>query len=172
MSPSLLRSPALWLVSGLVLGLACGGFLPQAPLHAVATDHTDNFAIATGAVDDELEAIYFLDFLTGSLKCAVLSTSTGKFTSAFEALVLDDLGVKANQNPKFMMVTGAAGLRRQGGQMQPGNSVVYVAETTTGRVAAYAVPWTRGLATSVMPFKGVLYRLDVLQFRTAAVRGQ
>ena len=85
--------------------------------------------------------------------------------------MLDDLGVKANQNPKFMMVTGR-GFERQGGQMQPGNSVVYVAETSSGRVAAYAVPWTRGLATSVMPFKGMLYRLDVLQFRTTAVRAQ
>ncbi len=71
-----------------------------------------------------------------------------------------------------MMVTGNAGLRRTGGQMQPGNAVVYVAETNSGRVAAYAVPWTRGLANGVVPFKGSLYRLDVLQFRTAAVRGQ
>ena len=46
------------------------------------------FAIATGLVDDELEAVFILDFLTGSLKCAVLSTSTGKFTSAFETLCL------------------------------------------------------------------------------------
>jgi len=172
MSRSLVRNPFAWLAVGLLVGLSLGGFLPHAPLHAVATDHTDNFAIATGLVDDELEALFLLDFLTGSLKCAVLSTTTGKFTSAFEASVTEDLGLKANQNPKYMMVTGAAGLRRQGGQMQPGNSVCYVADTTSGRVVAYAVPWTRGLATSVMPFKGMLYRLDVLQFRTQAVRGQ
>jgi hypothetical protein len=172
MSRTLSRRPAAWTVVGLVSGLVLGGLLPHAPLHATATDHSDNFAIATGTVDDELEALFILDFLTGSLKCAVLSTSTGKFTSAFEASVLDDLGVKANQNPKFMMVTGSAGLRRQGGNLQPGNSVVYVAETTSGRVAAYAVPWTRGQANAVVPFKGVLYRLDVLQFRTTAVRGQ
>jgi hypothetical protein len=172
MSRSFVRSPSVWLVSGLVLGVAVGGFLPHAPLHAVATDHIDNFSIATGPVDEELEGLFILDFLTGSLKCAVLSIATGRFTCAFETSVLDDLGVKPNQNPKFMMVTGNAGLRRTGGQLQPGNSVVYVAETSTGRVVAYAVPWTRGLANSVVPFKGTLYRLDVLQFRTAAVRGQ
>ena len=172
MSQTLLRRPQAWLAVGLVVGVIAGGLLPHAPLHATATDHTDNFAIATGLVDDELEALFILDFLTGSLKCAVLSTSTGKFTSAFETSVMDDLGVKASQNPKFMMVTGQAGLRRQGGNLQPGNSVVYVAETSTGRVAAYAIPWTRGQANAVVPFKGVLYRLDVLQFRTAAVRGQ
>ncbi|HEY4307959.1 MAG TPA: hypothetical protein VGN12_00780 [Pirellulales bacterium] len=165
------RSPG-WLILVLLVGVGLGALVPRAPLHAVATDHTDNFAIATGPVDDELEALFLLDFLTGSLKCAVLSTSTGKFNSAFETSVMDDLGLKANQNPKFMMVTGAAGLRRQGGQMQPGNAVVYVADTSSGRVVAYAVPWTRGLATSVMPFKGQLFRLDVLQFRTQAVRSQ
>src|SRR5437016_2703648 len=106
MSPSIVRSPAVWVLLGLVAGLVAGALLPHAPLHAVATDHVDNFAIATGLVDDELEAIFFLDFLTGSLKCAVLSTSTGRFTNAFETSVLDDLGVKANQNPKFMIVTG------------------------------------------------------------------
>lgn len=172
MSRLLVRTPAAWLIAGLLLGLAVGGFLPHAPLHAVATDHTDSFAIATGLVDEEMEAIFFLDFLTGSLKGAVLSTSTGRFTTAFETSVLDDLGVRANQNPKFMMVTGNAGLRRTGGQMQPGNAVVYVAETSSGRVAAYAVPWTRGQANSVIPAKGMLMRLDVMQFRTAAVRSQ
>ncbi len=169
---SLGQRSVAWLVAGLLIGLAVGGFLPHAPLHAVATDHTDNFAIATGLVDDELEALFLLDFVTGSLKCAVLSTSTGKFTSLFETSVMDDLGLKANQNAKFLMVTGAAGLRRQGGQMQPGNSVVYVADTTSGRVVAYAVPWTRGLATSVMPFKGQLFRLDMWPFRSQAIRAQ
>jgi hypothetical protein len=172
MSSSLVCRPAAWLVVGLILGLGLGGFLPHAPLHASATDHTDNFILATGLVDNQLEAVFILDSLTGSLKCAVLSTATGKFTSAFETSVLDDLGVKADQNPKFMMVTGAAVLRRQVGNFQPGRSVVYVTETTTGRVAAYAVPWSGGLATSLAPFKGQLFRLDVLQFRTAAVRGQ
>lgn len=172
MSPSLGRKSGAWLVVGLVVGLVAGGFFPHAPMHAVATDHSENFAVATGWVDDELEALFLLDFITGSLKCAVLSTSTGKFTCAFEASVTEDLGLKANQNPKFMMVTGGAGLRRQGGQMQPGNSVVYVADTSSGRVVAYAVPWTRGLATSVMQFKGQLFKLDVLQFRTQAIRGQ
>ena len=172
MSRFLVRSPALWIVFAAMLGLLLGGFLPRAPLHAVATDHIDNFAIATGPLSDDLEGLFFLDFLTGSLKCAVLSRSTGKFMSAFETSVLDDIGVKATSNPKFMLVTGIADLRRTGGQMQPGNAVVYVAETTTGRVAAYAVPWTSGLATSVIPYKGRLMLLDVLQFRTAAVRGQ
>ena len=150
---------------GLVIGLAIGGFFTSAPMHAVATDHSENFTIATGALDDELEGVFFLDFLTGSLKAAVLSTSTGRFTSMYETNVMNDLGVNAAQNPKFLMVTGTAGLRKTGANVQPGNSVVYVTEITTGRVAAYAVPWTRGQATASTAVRGALYKLDVLQFR-------
>lgn len=162
------RPSVLLLGVGLVVGLALSGFFAQTPLHAVATDHAENFTIATGAVDDELEAIYFLDFLTGSLKAAILSTSTGKFTSMYETNVMNDLGVNAAQNPKFLMVTGTAGLRKTGANVQPSNAVVYVTEVTTGRVSAYAVPWTRGQATATSPMRGTLYKLDVLQFRAAA----
>ena len=47
------------------VGLVLTGFLPDTPLHAVSTDRTDTFAMATGPVDSEVEAVYFLDFLTG-----------------------------------------------------------------------------------------------------------
>jgi len=165
MRHTLSRSSVPLLGVGLILGLAIGGFFTYAPMHAVATDHSENFTMATGAVDDELEAVFFLDFLTGSLKAAVLSTSTGRFTSMYETNVMNDLGVNAAQNPKFLMVTGTAGLRKTGANVQPGNSVVYVTEVTTGRVASYAVPWTRGQATASSPVRGALYKLDVLQFR-------
>jgi hypothetical protein len=155
--------------AGLVAGLALGGFFTRSPMHAVATDHSENFTIATGAVDDELEAVFVLDFLSGSLKAAVLSTSTGRFTSMYETNVMNDLGVNSAQNPKFLMVTGTAGLRKTGANIQPGNAVVYVTEVTTGRVAAYAVPWTRGQATATSAVRGALYKLDVLQFRAGAI---
>ena len=53
-------------------GLVLSGLWPQTPLHATATDRSDTFAIATGAVDDDTEAVYFLDFLTGDLRAVVL----------------------------------------------------------------------------------------------------
>ncbi len=170
MSRSFSRS-SLCLVGGLIAGILLGGLLPHAPLHAVATDHTENFTIATGPVDDELEAVFLLDFLTGSLKAVVMSTSTGKFASMYETTILDDLGIKQGQNAKFLMVTGVAGLRRTGGNVQPGNSVVYIADVSSGMMAAYAIPWTRGQATATGPFRGALYKLDVARFRQP-VRGQ
>ena len=37
------------------------GVWPQVPIHAVATHGQDNFAIATGSLDENVEAIFVLD---------------------------------------------------------------------------------------------------------------
>ncbi|MBL9125638.1 MAG: hypothetical protein JNG90_18510, partial [Planctomycetaceae bacterium] len=87
--------------------------------------------------------------------------------------ILQDLGVDPAKNPRFLMVTGVADLRRIGGSnVQPSASVVYVAELTTGRVAAYAVPWNPALHKQGAAFQAQLVPLDVTQFRTAVVRDQ
>src|SRR4051812_6114177 len=59
---------AVGLMAGVVIGLNASGLWPQVPLHAVATHGQDNFAICTGPLDDEIEAIFVLDFATGDLK--------------------------------------------------------------------------------------------------------
>ena len=66
------RSGLVWLGVGLCLGLVFAGIFPHTPLHATSNDRYDDFAIATGAVDESTEAIYFLDFLTGDLKAAAV----------------------------------------------------------------------------------------------------
>jgi hypothetical protein len=172
MLKSLETSRIAWLVAGLIVGAVALLVVPHRPLDAVATDRQENFAIATGPVDEDIEAVYFLDFLTGSLKAAVLSTATGTFMSAYETNVLNDLGVEPDKQPKYLMVTGLANLRRTGGTFQPGLAVVYVAEVTSGKVAAYAIPYSRGQANVAKPVRGSLIKLDVIPFRTAAVRGQ
>ena len=166
---SLARYRPAWLVVGLAAGLALGAVLPHAPLHATATDRQDNFAIATGPVDESLEAIFMLDFLSGTLKSYVISTVTGKFTAYYERPVLPDLGVDATKNPKYLVVTGGANLRRSG-QIQPSLSVCYVAELTSGKMAVYAIPWSRGQANASQPIKSTFLLLDVVQFRTNVVR--
>ncbi len=166
-----------WLAVGLLFG-GLGGLLlglvwPTNEAHGVATDRYENFAIATGPLDGEVEAVYFLDFLTGDLKAAVLNINNGKFTAFFNYNILQDLGVDAAKNPRYLMVTGVADLRRIGGSnVQPSASVVYVAELTTGRIAAYAVPWNPALHKQGAAFQAQLVPLDVAQFRNAAVRDQ
>ena len=122
-------------------GLVLSGFWPHTPLHAVATDRVDTFAMATGPLDSEVEAVYFLDFLTGDLTAVVLGKQPNSWTGFFQANVAADLGIDPQKNPKFLMVTGMANLRRGGGSpLQPSNAMCYVAEITSGKVAAYAVP--------------------------------
>ena len=167
---TLKHSRSAWLAIGLIAGLFVGGFWPQSPLHAVATDRNDTFAMATGLLDDEVEAVFFLDFLTGDLRATVLNR-LGQFNIFYEYNVMQDLQIAPGKNPRFLMTTGVADLQRRGGSMQFGRSVVYVAEVTTGNVAAYAVPWSTALRTSNRPMRTPLQPLNVTKFRAAAGGG-
>ena len=161
-----------WLVAvaiGLVGGLALSGLWPHAPLYALATDRTETYGMATGPLDVEVEAVYFLDFLTGDLKAFVLGQQGRSWTGYFHANVAADLQIDPQKNPKFMMVTGMINLRRAGGtRLQPSNSVCYVAEITTGKVAAYAIAWSPSMYKANQPQSGELNCIAITRFRTPA----
>jgi hypothetical protein len=161
-----------WLVAvaiGLLGGLALSGLWPHAPLYALATDRSDSYGMATGPLDVEVEAVYFLDFLTGDLKAIVLGQQPGTWTGYFRANVAADLQIDPQKNPKFMMVTGMIALRRSGGsRLQPSNSVLYVAEITTGKVAAYAVAWSPSMYKANQPQSGELKCVAITRFRQSS----
>jgi hypothetical protein len=161
---------AIWPLAGLAAGLLAASIWPRTPVMAVATDRQENFAICTGPVDEDFEAVFFLDFLTGDLRASVISPVNGKFNSYFERNVLNDLQVDVSKNPRYVMVTGMANLRRGAGNIQPGVAVLYVAEVTSGLMAAYAVPWVRGANNAAIPQTNELVLLDVGQFRNAPIR--
>ncbi len=169
MARNLLQSRPAILVCGLVLGLVIGlqikGLWPQIPLHAVATHGQENFAIATGFVDDQTEAIYFLDFVTGDLRAAVLQPRTGKFNSFFTGNVLADFGGAALKTPRFLMVTGLVDIPRGAQNFQFARSAVYIAEATTGQVACYAIPWNAARQAQGAAQSGNFVPLDKQQFR-------
>ena len=164
---------AAGLIGGAVIGLLVCGYWPNAPLHAYATDRSGSFAMATGPVDEEFEAVYFLDFLTGDLTGLVIGRQGNGFTGSYRYNVLNDFGgLDPSKNPQFMMTTGLANLRGRGGGVQPGIGIVYIAEITTGIVVAYAAPWNRaahsaGRATGPLPMQPV----GVSRFRAAAAGG-
>ncbi len=164
--------PIAWLILGVLAGLVIGGFWPSSPLHAVATDRYENFAMATGPLDNDVEALYFLDSVTGDLTAAVLSTQSGRFNSFYQYNILNDLGVDPSSNPRYLMVTGVADLRRGRARFRPAAAVVYVAELTTGKVGAYAIPWAPERHNAGAPFYGSFVRLHVTQFRAATIREQ
>ena len=161
-------------LTGLGVGLAIGMLFapgwPAAPLHAVATDRTDGFAIATGYCDESVEAVYFLDFLTGELSAAVVSKQNGRFNAFYRRNVLEDLGVNPSRPPRFLLTTGTADLRRSGGKTNSfSRSLVYVAELQSGKVAAYAIPWSSSGWNAGQPTGGHFTLLDVGCFRSAGL---
>ncbi len=170
MSRRVLNNRFAWLSAGLIGGFLLSGLLPRTPIHAVATDRIDTFAIATGPVDAEFEAVYFLDFLTGDLRAAVLGKNTGTFIAFYNYNVLQDLGVDPTKNPRFLMVTGLANLRRTAGRQQMSMSMVYIAEVTTGNVAAYAIPWSSTMQNATQPVMQPMIPVAVTKFRPAIAR--
>ena len=171
------------LLIGLLAGLMIAGLWPHTPLHAVGTDRSDSFALATGFVDQDVEAVYYLDSLTGTLRAAVLSNRTQRFQAMFETNIHADLarviqtkgggtGVQMPQNPNYIMVTGTADIRRAGGKLRPGRSVLYVAETNTGFVLAYIVPWLAERHSSDQNQVDTLKLWAGEQFSTAVIRVQ
>ena len=161
---------AVGLLLGAVIGLNAGGWWPQIPVHAVATHGQDNFVICTGPLDEEVEGVFFLDGLTGDLKCAAVSLQTGKFNAYFNHNINKDFS--GAKNPKYSMVTGLIDLRRGAGagNIAPSRSAVYIAEATSGQIAAYAIPWNAALRTNNQPQQGVFVPLDLWKFRNVAVR--
>jgi len=167
---------SLWLAGGLVVGLVIGlnvaGVWPQIPVHAVATHGQDNFAIATGPLDDNVEAIFVLDSVTGELKGASMNVQSRRFNTWWEHNVSRDITVGGSKNPSYRIVTGYTALRQVPASGQLGRTVLYVAEATSGQVVAYGVPWITGRYTSPIPLRQNLLLLDRWQFRTIPVRDQ
>ncbi|MCH2117647.1 MAG: hypothetical protein MK161_08120 [Pirellulales bacterium] len=174
MIPSKTKAP-LYLVMGLLFGLMVGlniqGLWPNIPLHATATQGVDKFAIATGMVKNGVEAIYFLDFLTGDLRAAVLNPKTGQFNSRFTYNIASDFE-NAGRKSRYLMVTGLTQIPRGRSGYQFADSSVYVAEASTGKVAVYTIPWNPGMQAAGKPQSGPLVPLGVIQMRTAFVRDE
>ncbi|WP_145062882.1 hypothetical protein [Adhaeretor mobilis] len=175
---SLINTAALLVVGGFLGAVAVAYFSGGSPtgqwgtvVNATASQGEDNFTIATGLVDQDLEGFFFLDFITGDLRGAILSRRTGKFSGFFEYNVQADFGTQT-QNPKYLMVTGLADLPRGKGPSQLARCVVYVAEATSGQVYAYALPYNGSLNAKGSPQQGSFIMVDGGPFRTTFVRGQ
>lgn len=163
----------------LIVGIALGAVL-VAGWHGIshtpralasATHGADNFAIATGMIDDNIEALYFLDFLTGDLRGAVVSRRNGQFTGFFQYNVLADFD-QVTDVPRFLMVTGLADIPRGRGPTQIGQSLIYVAEATSGQVFAYALPFDSTLNAAGKPQVGTFIRVGGGSFRDTFVRDE
>lgn len=129
---------------------AAGRWLPAGAGRAAArpttvqaiTSQVDGaFAVCTVPLDPTVEGFFMLDFETGDLSGGVINPTTSQFATSYKHNVLKDLGFKAGQvkNPKFLLVSGIAELRRGG--LPFAQSVLYVTDSSTGTTVAYGIPW-------------------------------
>jgi hypothetical protein len=129
---------ALWMLAGICVGLGIALVFHGQPTYATATDHNDDFSIATGHLTNETEAVYLLDLKSGGLLGTVMNRQTGQFQQFFKRDLAADFVLNARQKPKFIMVTGAM----QNAQAKvPINHVLYVAEFGSGKLCAYVMPY-------------------------------
>ena len=144
----------------------------EIPLHATATHGQDNYAIATGPIDENVEGLYFLDALTGELKGAGINIRTGKYQAFFSRNVMQDFfsGGRQAKNPRFLIVTGQADLQTTAGRVRFAQSAIYVAELTTGQVAAYAIQYPPNLWSTKQTYQAEFTPLDKVELRKTRVR--
>lgn len=172
------RGRATWLVAGVTMGLLAGIGVaattmyfaqpaarptwPQgAPLHGSTASSSETMAIATGRIDDDIDGLYTLDFLTGDLQCFVLNPRSGKYVGWFKTNVTNQLPVEKGKKPQYMLATGDWSPTGFQTTQRPCGSVCYVADANTGMVMSYYFPWVKGAAstgitqsTPMLPLEG------------------
>lgn len=135
----------LWLTTGLVAGISIATIWPHEPVSAETTDRNEKFGLITVPVTVDAEAVFVIDYLTGRLTGAMLQRTRGgtSFVNFYFRNLAEDFKVGASGQPYYAISTGFAEIPNSGGN-QWGRSAVYVAELTSGKVGAYAVPFRIG----------------------------
>jgi len=121
--------------------------LAELKLKAAASHGSDTFAIATGNVDEDVEGLFTLDFLTGDLQCFVINPRNGAVGGWFKTNVASVLSVERGKKPAYLLTTGHINVQGGYGGTRPAASICYVADANSGEVAAFSFPWAKA-ATS------------------------
>jgi hypothetical protein len=156
----------------LAVGWSLPLVVPPQPVFATATQSTENLTAATGFLDQNAEAIIYLDHVTGELSAHVINTNSWQIFASYNYKGVNaDLGVAASKNPKYSLVTGLLSFKPKG-QNRLASCVVYVAEEATGQFAAYGIPWESSMMNRPgTPPVGRFILLGKGKTSTAAGRG-
>jgi hypothetical protein len=171
--------------AGILLGLTLGGAttvgvllgqrnhqvaipgLEELKLKAASSHGGENFAIATGYVDGDVEGLFTLDFLTGDLQCFVINPRTGNRGGWFKTNVAAHLNVEKGKKPSYLITTG--GVNVQGGARLSA-SLVYVVDANTGEAAAFTFPWNKAATNTGAPQASEMVLVGKWPTRTVGVR--
>jgi hypothetical protein len=188
------RNPAIWVAAGLGMGLLVGvgmmiGTLcgvwsagsggwtfPETVLHAEAATGCETMAVATGVIDEDVEGLFTLDFLTGELSCFVLYAKgplAQKLGATFKTNVAAAFGaIEQGKKPHYLLITGKANFTRGtgAGAVRPAYSVCYVVDTNTGKWVAYGIPWNQTASAQGRLQEAVMVPLANGVIRSAQLR--
>jgi hypothetical protein len=173
-----------WIFGILGIGIAIGVWAAnrptdEIPIQALGTDRSGDYVLTTGFVDEGVEAVYFLDYLTGTLSAGVLSKHTRSFRSMYYANVTQNLteyvaaqGGAVPQKPNYLITTGMNDIMLTGGSNtdQPSLSAIYVLETNTGILLTYVIPWNRSAHAGGHTEERFIQPWTAQQFRAADIR--
>lgn len=160
-------SRMVWLSIGLVVGMAICQVWPHETTQAATSDRNDKFAILTiptGSTFGAVETVFVLDFLTGQLVGATMDPQAGVFTRFYTRNVAIDFGLRARSKPVYAIASGMMPFSNVG-KVNNANGVIYIAELTSGKVAAYGYPYAE--ANKVLPPMPIV-PLDIFGFREVA----
>ena len=142
--------------AGYWLGLSQRSHNPWLDLKQVATAASgQNMAVATGAVSDDAEGVFFLDYLTGDLQCLVYYPRSGAFGARYYTNVQQHMP-SSGKSAQYLMVTGGTVSSRTSSNVKPANCLVYVTDVNNGTFAAYTVPWNKTAESSSQAQLGAL----------------
>ncbi|HQR42892.1 MAG TPA: hypothetical protein PLX97_09415 [Gemmatales bacterium] len=134
--------------AALVTGVALGWFMnARQPAYAGgSTDRHDDFVMATGPVNQTLvnsaqfqsaalDGLWVLDYKSGKLQASAINRKTGKMSGISEVDLVKEFEIAPRANVHFMMTTGS---------VIKGQSVLYLMETTTGKLGVYSMSSDNG----------------------------
>jgi len=129
---------------------------PQ-PVGAASNDRYQDTIMATGAVSiqsrNQTDGVWLLDYKAGKLLGTVIDRTQGKIIGWSEVDLRTEFGLVAQQDVHFLMTTG---------YITMGQSALYLAETTTGKLGVY----TMGASNTGNGV--VIRRHDITKFRDQA----
>ena len=153
---------SFWLVLGLTFGIAATVWLRPGPQLALAgNDRHEDYVLATGTItlgpNVISDAIWLLDYRAGKLLGTMVDKNAGKIVGWAEVDLVTEFALPPRQNVHFLMTTG---------MITQGQAALYIAETTSGKIAVY----TMGARADGKP--GVMIRKhDLVMFRGQAKAG-
>ncbi len=168
--------------AAMICGLAIGWFFnSKQPVFAGSVDRYEDFIMATGPVNQsfvgnsgagaagnnqffnaELDGVWVLDYKAGKLLASTINRQTGKMVTFGEVDLVREFEIAPRANVHFMMTTGV---------VVKGQSVLYLLETSTGKLGVYAMISSASSAPGV-PDTIKISRTDMMNVRNNVVASQ